>query len=49
MNRFYGRNVRDRNWLRKTCYIRVSAKRVLRFYRALVKAERPSFGAWGSG
>jgi len=28
-NRFYGRNLRDRNWLRKTLGIRVSAKRFL--------------------
>jgi hypothetical protein len=30
MSRFYGRNVRDKNWLRKTFSIRVSAKRLIR-------------------
>jgi hypothetical protein len=33
LNRFYGRNVRDRNWLRKTFSLRISGKRVLRLSR----------------
>jgi hypothetical protein len=40
LNRFYGRNIRDRNWLRKQLAIRVSAKRVLRVYRSLLRAQR---------
>jgi hypothetical protein len=35
LNRFYGRNVRDRNWLRKTFSLRISGKRVLRLSRNL--------------
>ena len=40
LNRFYGRNVRDRNWLRTTLGIRVSGKNVLQIYRALFRAAR---------
>lgn len=29
LNRFHGRNVRDRSWLRGTFHIRVSAKRII--------------------
>lgn len=39
LNRFYGRNVRDRNWLRKHCRIRVSGKRIQRLARSLFVAE----------
>jgi hypothetical protein len=35
LNRFYGRNVRDRNWLRKAFSLRVSGKRVQRLSRKL--------------
>ena len=35
LNRFYGRNVRDRNWLRKLFSLRVSGKRVQRLSRQL--------------
>lgn len=35
LNRFYGRNVRDRNWLRKLFSLRVSGKRVQRLSRKL--------------
>lgn len=35
LNRFYGRNVRDRNWLRKTFSLRISGKRVLRLSRCV--------------
>jgi hypothetical protein len=39
LNRFYGRNVRDKSWLRGTFSIRLSAKRLLRLKnRALAKA-----------
>jgi hypothetical protein len=37
LNRFYGRNVRDRNWLRKLLSIRISGKRVLRLSRKLFR------------
>jgi hypothetical protein len=36
LNRFYGRNHRDKNFVRTSFFIRVSGKRVLRIYRALV-------------
>lgn len=39
LNRFYGRNVRDRNWLRKTFSLRISGKRVLRLSRRLFLAS----------
>ena len=35
LNRFYGRNARDKGILRTAFYLRVSVKRVLRFYRKL--------------
>ena len=37
LNRFYGRNVRDQNWLRKTFSLRISGKRVLRLSRNLFR------------
>lgn len=37
LNRFYGRNVRDRNWLRRTFALRISGKRVLRLSRRLFR------------
>jgi hypothetical protein len=40
LNRFYGRNVRDRNWVRTTLGIRVSGKHVLEIYRALFRGAR---------
>jgi hypothetical protein len=39
LNRFYGRNVRDRNWLRKTFSLRISGKRVLRLSRKLFRGR----------
>ena len=39
LNRFYGRNVRDRNWLRKTFSLRISGKRVLRLSRKLFRGH----------
>jgi hypothetical protein len=33
LNRFYGRNVRDRSWLRKLLLIRISGKRLLKIQR----------------
>ena len=39
LNRFYGRNVRDRNWLRKTFSLRLSGKRVLRLSRKLFRGR----------
>jgi hypothetical protein len=35
LNRFYGRNVRDRNWFRRSFSIRISGKRVLKISRRL--------------
>ncbi len=40
LNRFYGRNMRDRNWLRRVFFLRLSGKRVLRIYRELARADR---------
>jgi hypothetical protein len=40
LNRFYGRNLRDKNWVRRTFAIRISAKRVLRLYRKLSRSQR---------
>jgi hypothetical protein len=37
LNRFYGRNVRDRNWLRKRLSLRISGKRVLKLSRKLFR------------
>lgn len=37
VNRFFGRNARDKSILRTTFYLRISGKRVLRVYRALVR------------
>jgi hypothetical protein len=39
LNRFFGRNMRERNWFRKALGIRVSGKRVLRLYRALFRGQ----------
>lgn len=40
LNRFYGRNLRDKNWIRKLLAIRVSGKRVLTLYRGLLRRRR---------
>jgi len=40
LNRFYGRNLRDKNWLRRAFALRISAKRVLRLYRMISRARR---------
>lgn len=42
LNRFYGRNRRDKSILRTNFFIRISGKRVLRLYRLLLqqRAER---------
>ncbi len=37
VNRFFGRNARDKSFLRTVLFLRVSGKRVLRTYRALLK------------
>ncbi len=37
LNRFYGRNRRDKSILRTSFFIRVSGKRVLQIYRALAQ------------
>jgi hypothetical protein len=37
VNRFFGRNARDKSFLRPTFYLRISGKRVLQFYRTLIK------------
>jgi hypothetical protein len=44
LNRFYGRNVRDQNWLRRTFSLRVSGKRVQRLARRLFSAADGSTG-----
>ena len=40
LNRFYGRNMRDRNWMRRLFGLRLSGKRVLRIYRQLLREAR---------
>jgi hypothetical protein len=42
LNRFYGRNRRDKSILRTQFFIRISGKRVLRTYRQLVAEEDES-------
>jgi hypothetical protein len=37
LNRFFGRNARDKSILRTAFYMRISGKRVLREYRALLR------------
>lgn len=39
LNRFYGRNVRDRNWVRKVCHLRISGKRIQRLARSLFESD----------
>lgn len=39
LNRFYGRNVRDRSFLRRRFFIRVSGGRLLRVWRSLQTSE----------
>ena len=38
LNRFYGRNIRERGWIRGTFGIRISAKRMIRLKNRAVKA-----------
>lgn len=40
LNRFYGRNVRDKNWFRKNLSLRISGHRVLRLSRKLFRGEK---------
>jgi hypothetical protein len=40
VNRFFGRNARDKSFLRTVLFLRVSGKRVLRAYRSLAKEEK---------
>ena len=40
INRFFGRNARDKSFLRTVLFLRVSGKRVLRVYRSLLKGEK---------
>jgi hypothetical protein len=47
LNRFYGRNRRDNSFLRTSFFIRVSGKRVLQIYRALVQ-QQPRSESWPS-
>ena len=42
LNRFYGRNARDKSFLRPLFYLRISGKRVLRLYRSLTREEESS-------
>lgn len=37
LNRFFGRNARDRSFWRPTFYLRISGKRVLNVYRSLTR------------
>jgi hypothetical protein len=37
LNRFFGRNARDRSFWRPNFYLRISGKRVLQIYRALTR------------
>lgn len=39
LNFFYGRNMRDRNWIRRTFYIRLSAKRILKLKNELFRSS----------
>jgi hypothetical protein len=39
LDRFRGRNLRDRNWLRRSFALRMSGKRVLRLSRKLFKGN----------
>jgi hypothetical protein len=41
VNRFFGRNARDKSFLRTVLFLRVSGKRVLRAYRELARDEKP--------
>lgn len=42
LNRFYGRNARERSFLRTTLYCRMSGKRVLKLYRELARRNEDS-------
>lgn len=42
LNRFHGRNVRDKSWLRRTFSIRVSGKRLIRFKNKILNLGRHS-------
>ena len=42
VNRFYGRNARDKSILRTVFFLRVSGKRVLKVYRSLVRPNQGS-------
>jgi hypothetical protein len=39
LNRFYGRNLRDKSWLRKPFLLRVSAKKILKLKKRIRFAE----------
>ena len=41
LNRYHGRNVRERGWVRGTFVIRVSAKRVIDLKNQLFRAPQP--------
>lgn len=40
LNRFFGRNARDKNFLRTAFYLRISGKRVLRIYREMTRERK---------
>ena len=40
LNRFFGRNARDRSFWRPNFYLRISGKRVLNVYRSLTREGR---------
>ena len=44
LNRFFGRNARDKNFLRTMFYLRISGRRVLRAYRSVAREDQDSDG-----
>lgn len=40
LNRFHGRNVRDKSWFRRTFSIRISGKRLIRFKNRMLNLGR---------
>jgi hypothetical protein len=44
LNRFFGRNARDRSFWRPNFYLRISGKRVLQVYRALTRDVQDDAG-----
>jgi hypothetical protein len=42
LNRFHGRNLRDKNWIRRTFHIRVSARRLINLKNRLLQNPSPA-------